>query len=137
VGTWLKEAKGLTIIDAVITLCLIGILIGVVIPRYHNVAREAQEAALKAELSNIRTSIRLFILLNNRKPASLREMMEKKVMLPARTGSGFAGSIYKESYLMRNAVDADGNKVDAYGNPFLYDSKRGEVRSSTKGYEHW
>jgi Tfp pilus assembly protein PilE len=132
-----KDAKGLTIVDAVITLCLIGILFGVVVPKYQRVAREAQESALRTELTNIRTSIRLFIMLNGRKPASLKEMMEKKVMLPARIGGGYTGSIFKESYLMKNAVDADGNKVDAYGNAFLYDSMRGEVRSSTKGYENW
>jgi competence protein ComGC len=137
VRPWFKEAKGLTIVDAVITLCLIGILIGVVIPRYNHVAREARESALRAELSNIRTSIRLFKMLNDRNPESLREMIEKKVMLPARIGGGHTGSIFKESYLMKNAVDADGNKVDAYGNPFMYDSTRGEVRSSTKGYEIW
>ncbi len=136
-GTEFKDAKGLTIVDAVITLCLIGILIGVVIPRYNHVAREARESALKAELSNIRTSVKLFKMLNGRNPTSLREMIEKKVMLPARTGNGLTGSIYKESYLMKNAVDADGNKVDAYGNPFLYDSSRGEVSSSTNGYENW
>jgi len=138
VRTWFKNAKGLTIIDAVITLFLIGILIGVVIPKYQRVAREAQEAALRTELANIRTSIRLFKMLNTRNPANLREMIEKKVMLPGRVGSDiYTGSFYKESYLMKNAVDAEGNKVDAYGNPFLYDSRRGEVRSSTKGYENW
>jgi competence protein ComGC len=137
VETWFKNAKGLTIIDAVITLCLIGILIGVVIPKYQRVAREAREAALRTELSNIRISIRLFTMLNGRHPASLGEMIEKKVMLPARIGGGYTGSIFKESYLMKNAVDAEGNKVDAYGNPFLYDPQRGEVRSSTKGYENW
>jgi competence protein ComGC len=137
VGTWFKDAKGLTIVDAVITLCLIGILIGVVIPKYHRVAREAQEAALKTELANIRLSITLFIMLNGRNPVSLKELIEKKVMLPARIGGGYAGSFFKESYLMKNAVDAEGNKVDAYSNPFIYDSTRGEVKSSTKGYENW
>jgi len=137
VGTGFKDAKGLTIVDAVITLCLIGMLIGVVLPKYYRVAHEAQEAALRTELANIRTSVRLFIMLNGRNPASLREMIEKKVMLPARIGGGYTGSIFKESYLMKNAVDAEGNKVDAYGNPFHYDPQRGEVRSSTKGYENW
>ena len=136
-GTGFKDAKGLTIVDAVITLCLIGILIGVVIPRYYRMARETQEAALRTELANIRMSIRLFNMLNGRNPESLKEMIEKKVILPARIGTGYSGSIFKESYLMKNAVDAEGNKVDAYGNPFYYDPQRGDVRSSTKGYESW
>ncbi len=130
--------KGLTILDTVITLCLIGILIGFVIPKYQQVARAAQEAALKAELSNIRQSIMLFKMLNGRNPASLQEMMEKKVLLPARTGSApGSGSFFEDRYLLKNALDAEGHKLDAFGNPFYYDGSRGEVRSTTQGFETW
>lgn len=136
--TWFAGSKGLTIVETLITLCLIGILTGIVIPKYQFMAREAQVSALKAELTNIRTSIRLFKMVNKRNPASLKEMIEKKVMLPARTGGDkYSGSIFIDSYLMRKAVDALGNKMDAFGNVFTYDSVRGEVRSSTKGYETW
>jgi hypothetical protein len=109
-----------------------------VIPKYRQVARAAQESAVKAELLNIRTSIRLFQLLNRRNPDSLKEMMEKKVMLPGRIGSGaYDGSFIEQRYLLKNAVDAEGNKVDAFGNPFSYDPLKGEVRSTTKGYDNW
>lgn len=137
-GLRCRRQKGLTILDSIITLCLIGILIGYVIPKYQQVAHAAQEAALKAELSNIRQSVTLFKMLNGRNPESLKEMMEKKVMIPVRMGSAPAtGSIFDERYLMKNAVDGEGRKLDAFGNPFHYDSDRGEVRSTTKGYEVW
>ena len=133
-----RKQQGLTIFDAMITLLLAGILVGVVIPKYRQVARAAQESALKAELSNIRTSIRLFQMLNRKNPDSLKEMMEKKVMLPGRVGSGaYDGSFIEQRYLLKNAVNAEGNKVDAFGNPFSYAPSRGEVRSTTKGYENW
>lgn len=132
------DQKGFAIIDALITLCLIGILIGVVIPKYQRVAQEAQEIAVKAELTNIRTSIGLFRMLNNRNPESLRELIEKKVMLPARTGADrYSGSFFDRNYLMSHAVDSQGNIVDAFGNPFAYDPARGEVKASTKGCEDW
>jgi Tfp pilus assembly protein PilE len=51
----MRDRKGLTIIDAVLTLCLIGVLFLVVVPRYQRLAQEARETALKAELANIRT----------------------------------------------------------------------------------
>ena len=139
VGSHARRQKGLTILDTVITLCLIGLLTGVVIPKYQQVARAAQESALKAELSNIRTSIRLFKMLNGRNPDSLKEMMEKKVLLPGRLGSApsYSGSIFEERYLLKNALDHEGNKLDAFGNPFLYDRDRGEVKSSTKEFENW
>jgi type II secretory pathway pseudopilin PulG len=133
-----RDQKGFTIIDALITLCLIGILIGVVIPKYQQVAHEAQEVALKTGLANIRTSIKLFKMLNNRNPESLKELMEKKVMLPARTGTDrYTGSFFDKKYLMAYAVDPKGNIVDAFGNPFAYDLVRGEVKATTKGYEDW
>lgn len=136
--TWFKGAKGLTILDFVITLCIIGVLTGIVIPKYRKTVRMAQETALRAELSNIRTSIRLFRMLNSRNPDSLREMMEKKAMIPGRTGADlYSGSFFEKSYLSANAVDAEGNKVDAFGNLFSYDKTHGELRTTTKGYENW
>ncbi len=134
----LRDRKGLTIIDAVFTLCIIGVLFLVVVPRYERVAHEARETALKAELANIRTSIRLFRILNKRQPASLRELMEKKILLPARAGGGpYEGSILNEQYLMPNAVDKYGNVLDAFGHSYTYDSVNGIVRSTTQGYEDW
>jgi type II secretory pathway pseudopilin PulG len=130
--------KGLTILDTLIVLCLIGILIGVVIPKYQRVAREAQESALKAELSSIRTSIKLFRLLNGRNPERLQELLEKQVMIPAQIGADpYTGSIFNQKYLMQQAVDAQGHILDSFGNPYSYDAVQGEVRATTKGFEMW
>ena len=137
--TGFKGTKGLTIIDAVITLCAIGILIGVVIPKYQRVTIDAREVALKTGLTNIRTSIRLFRMLNERHPGSLRELIENNVLLPARIGKDTtSGSvILDEKYLEAQALDAQGRLVDAFGNQYTYDPVLGEVRTSTKGYERW
>jgi competence protein ComGC len=133
-----RNPKGLTVIDALITLCVIGILIGVVIPKFQRMAHEAQELAVKSELANIRTSITLFKMLNGRNPKSLSELIEKSVMLPARIGADqYSGSFFKQKYLTVNVVDEKGNILDAYGNYFCYDPVRGEVRSSTKGCDLW
>lgn len=129
--------KGFTIIDALITLCMIGVLIGVVIPKYQQLAREAQKTALKAELANIRTSISLFKLLNRRNPEGLKELIEKNVMLPVSVGNTYTGSVFKEKYLLPNAMDQQGNIIDPFGNRFLYDPVRGEVKTTTQGYQDW
>lgn len=129
--------KGFTIIDSLITLCVIGILIGVVLPKYQQLAREAQKTALQAELANIRTSISLFKLLNRRNPEGLKELIEKKVMLPVRMGNSYTGSVFKEKYLLPNAMDREGNIIDPFGNRFLYDPVRGEVRTTTQEYQDW
>lgn len=133
-----RKQQGLTIVDALITLCLIGIMIGVVIPKYQRLAKEARESAVKAELCNIRTSINLFRILNKRNPMSLNELIEKKVMLPGRIGGDdYSKSFYDQKYLLAHSVDDKGHVLDAFGNPFLYDPVRGEVRATTRGYENW
>lgn len=134
-----KGRAGLTIIDALISLCMIGVLIGVVIPRYQQLAHEAQEAALKTGLANIRASIRLFRTLNERNPKNLNELIEQNVMLPARSGSDPSAGplIFDEKYLVAQALDAQGRLVDSFGSRYAYDPVRGEVKASTKGYESW
>ncbi len=134
-----KDAKGLTIIDALISLCLIGILVGVFIPHYLRLAHEARETALKMELGNIRRSIGLFRMLNERNPGSLKELIENNVLLPARIGkNSYTGPIFfDEKYLVAQAQDAQGNLVDSFGNLYAYDPVHGQVRTSTKGYESW
>jgi type II secretory pathway pseudopilin PulG len=137
-GVWFSNRNGFTAIDAAITICLIGVLIGIVIPKYQRVAHEAQEVALKSALRNIRTSIKLFKALNERNPKGLNEMIEKEVILPARIGNDpYTGSLFKDKYLIEHAVDSKGNLLDAFGNPFIYDLRKGEVRTTTKGYETW
>ncbi len=134
----IAKASGFTALDAAITLCLIGILMGVVIPRYERVAKAARETALRTELTNIRTGIKLFRLLNRRNPVSLKEMVERNVILPGRIGGDpFTSSIYEQKYLMHNAVDEEGNILDSFGNKFEYDPKTGGVRTTTEGYEAW
>ena len=133
-----RKQQGLTIVDALITLCLIGIMIGIVIPKYQRLAKEAQESAVKAELANIRTSINLFRALNEHNPASLNDMLEKKVLLPGRVGEDeYTQSFFDRQYLTVQEIDNKGNILDAFGNSFLYDPVRGEVRSTTRGYENW
>ena len=131
--------KGLTILDTIITLCLIGILIGVVIPKYQRLAHDAQETALKTGLANIRSSIRLFKMLNGRNPKSLNELSEKKMILPARIGTDqYTGPVFlDQKYLVLHAVDSQGHLLDPFGKPFVYDPVDGKVIAASKGYEDW
>ena len=134
----LRNHWGFTILDALITLCVIGVLFGIFVPKYQRMAQEAQETALRSGLFNIRSSVRLFRTFNGRNPRSLEEMIEKKVILPARTGTDAAtGSFFEQKYLMDHAVDKKGRIMDPFGNPLVYDPLGGAVRTTTEGYESW
>ena len=94
--------------------------------------------ALRSELANIRSSIKLFKMLNGRNPRSLTELIDKEIMLPARIGSDrYSSSIFDRKYLVPNAVDQKGHILDAFGNRFQYNPVNAEVKASTKGYEDW
>ena len=133
-----RNQRAFTLVDALVTFCIIGVLFGIFITKYPPLAKEAQETALRSGLFNIRSSIRLFRIFNGRNPKSLKEMVEKKVILPARVGAdASAGSFFDQKYLMDHSVDKKGNIVDSFGNPVMYDPLSGAVRVTTKGYEHW
>jgi type II secretory pathway pseudopilin PulG len=134
----LSDRAGITVADALISLCIIGILAGIFIAKLERVTREARDTALRSELSNLRTSIMLFKLMNGRYPANLLELREKKVLLPARVGADrYTWSVIDERYLMAHAVDNRGNVLDPFGYPFAYDPRTGNVKATTSGYETW
>jgi type II secretory pathway pseudopilin PulG len=136
-GRSFRNRRGIAIVEALIALCVIGVLAGVVISRYQRVTTEARATAVKTELTNVRTAVMLFKMLNGRNPDNLREMIDKNVILPARIGIGYSGSFFKQKYLLANAVNDRGDVMDAYGNALAYDPTRGEVRSTTRGCETW
>lgn len=135
IGTVPGQAKfnnsGRTVFETLLITSLVGILLFIAVSNFIISLRLTREAALRIELSNIRTSIILYVTLNRRYPASLSDMVREDYTLP--TGSG----LIKYKYIEGMAVDKDGNLLDTFGAPFTYESKIGWVKSSTKGYESW
>ena len=128
----LSGERGLGIIDTLIALVLISIMIGVLIPRYQRIAQEAQETTLKIGLGNIRKGIMAYVLINQRLPTDLRNLLKERIILPVREDT-----IFTTEYLRTLALDSEGFPVDSFGNRYAYDPKTGRVNSTTQGYETW
>jgi len=126
-----KGQTGRTTFETLLITSIVGVLLVIAVSNFLSSVRLTREAALRIELSNIRTSIILYVTLNRRYPASLMDMVREGYTLP--TGSG----LIKYKYIEGMAVDKGGNLLDTFGAPFTYESKRGCVKSSTKGYESW
>ncbi len=126
-----KGQAGRTVFETLLITSLVGILLVLAVSNFLTSVRLTREVALRIELSNIRTAITLYITLNRRYPANLRDMVRDGYTLP--TGSG----LIKYKYIEGMAVDKDGNLLDTFGAPFNYERKTGWVKSSTKGYESW
>jgi len=128
----LRNQKGLGVLDAVVVILVVSILIAVVVPYYQKMIREGREAALKAELVNVRQAVRLFEMLNQRKPKDLQELIRKKLLDPTRQDTFF-----ESRFLNPYAVDEQGRPLDPFGGAYRYDPERGDVQSPTGGYEAW
>lgn len=128
----LKGEQGLGIVDTLIVVVLISIFMGVLIPKYQRMAREAREVALQISLGNIRKAIQVYVLTKQKIPADLRDLLREKYIFPIQEGT-----VFTDQYLKTNALDHTGYPVDPFGNRFGYDPNTGRLYSMTKGYEKW
>jgi prepilin-type N-terminal cleavage/methylation domain-containing protein len=64
-------AKGFTLIELLIVVIIIAILAAIAIPQFSNTSSDAQEAALDANLSTVRSAVELYrVQHNNRYPSA-------------------------------------------------------------------
>lgn len=64
--------SGFTLIEILLVVVIIGILVGVAIPRLGGRVRQAEVARAKADIQNIGVALRLYELDNGEYPASLQ-----------------------------------------------------------------
>jgi len=126
-----KGQAGRTTFETLLITSLVGILLVIAISNFLTSVKLVRGSALRIELSNIRTAITLYITLNRRYPASLKDMVREGYALP------IGGELIKYKYFEGMAVDKDGNLLDTFGAPFTYERKTGRAKSSSKGYESW
>jgi general secretion pathway protein G len=69
--------RGFTLIEIIIVFALIGILVGLALPRYQHSRRRAQEAVLKEDLFQMRNLINQYYMDKGKYPASLRTLVEE------------------------------------------------------------
>jgi general secretion pathway protein G len=66
---------GFTLIEVLLVVVIIGILVGVAVPRLGGRVRQAQVAAARAGIENIGTALRLYELDNGQFPNSLQSLV--------------------------------------------------------------
>ncbi len=71
---------GFTLIEIIIVFALIGILVGLALPRYQHARRKAQEAVLKEDLFQFRKLIDQYYSDKGKYPATLRTLVEENYL---------------------------------------------------------
>lgn len=106
---------GLTTMELLITCGIIFILIGTFGIYVNKILLESKEVALKIELLNLRTNLRLYKILHKTNPPEIKDFFKYE----------------------KDRADREGYLSDPFKNRYVYDAKLGEIRSSTRSYEMW
>ena len=75
-----RSTPGFTLIEIIIVFALIGILVGLALPRYQHSRRKAQEAVLKEDLFQMRKLIDQYYSDKGKYPAALRTLVEENYL---------------------------------------------------------
>ena len=109
-------------IETVIALCLIALLTSVVYNRYEQLAFRSRLNVVRMDIQNMRLAVKLYYIREAHFPGHLMELSTK-------------------GYLQLNQSENDetigthllnGRLVDAFGKPYEYDNKTGEVQLNRK-----
>lgn len=128
----MNNQKGRTVFEALLVIILVMILIIGSFSYAQKAIKITKEYALISELSNIRTSILIYYILNKKYPNSLAQMIDEKVILP------FQGdTAIDRTYLAKTSLNKEGEILDPFGNPYKYNRLTGKLNSSTLDYTAW
>ncbi len=128
------SCRGLTLFETIIVCLVVSTLILVVFRQYKKMEDRARRNAMSMELTNMRLAIRLYRMINNRYPSSLRELVREKYYFPddRKPASGAvegapSSDFFERKYLEAQAFDEMGCPIDPYGRRFEYDPYSGRV----------
>ena len=75
-----KRCRGFTLIELLVVLAILGVLMGLVAPRYINKVDVAREAVVKQQLTAMRDAIDRFYGIHRRYPDGLQELVDTRFL---------------------------------------------------------
>ena len=107
---------GFTLIEILMVVVIIGILVGLAVPRLGGRVREARLAAAKADIQNNGMALRLYEVDNGAYPASLQALLTKPGNAPHWRGPYLEQGLPKDPWGNAYQYSSPGSK-----NPHSYD----------------
>lgn len=136
-GRAFRREEGRTVFETLIVAALVSVLIAAAITQYRSSERLLKEAALAIELSNLRSAVTNFAMIEKRLPESLAVLTKTEISIPKKELSGEYRIVIMGKYVDAASVDSEGRPLDPFGARYGYESAAGRVWSTTPGYERW
>ena len=136
-GAFLRREEGRTVYETLLVVALVSVLMVVAIEQYSASERLLKEAALTMELSNLRSAVTHYVILEKKLPESLANLTKTDISIPQKELSGEYRIVIVGKYVETASVDADGWPLDPFGARYGYDKSTGRVWSGSPGYERW
>ncbi len=114
------DNKGRGLIETVFFIMLALVIAGIFAGEWLVHLKEAREVALENQLTNMKLSLELYMIVEGQYPEDLGE-------LDKRCTAFREDSLYGKKYLELQAHDKEGYPVDPYGRRFIYDNKSGTI----------
>lgn len=141
-----RGAGGYGLPETAVAVAAVAVLIFVVVAHYSKNINEARETAARAELAALRNTINIFRASKGRCPANLRELATADMVLPFKAGpleefegsardvvGGEGNTVFNPDYIRAQALDEEGNILDPFGRPYVYDPRECTVRPQEPG----
>ncbi len=107
------------------SIAIIVIFLGVFVGYWGKTLEESREVTLENQLTNLKYSLELYMILEGEYPKDLRELNNRYIRVRE-------NKLYGRRYLEHQVQDEEGNPIDPYGHRFIYNRKTGKVKRGTK-----
>jgi len=117
----LASNSGRGLIETISSIVAILVICGMFAVAWLGHLKEAREVTSENQLTNLKYSLELYMILEGCYPEDLSEL-NKRCKLWAED------SLYSRRYLELQGLDMQGYPVDPYGRRFIYDNKTGRIK---------
>ncbi len=130
------SGTGRSPVETLLAAAFISVFLLAALSRYSSSVKSVKETALSVELSNLRTAVSYYVMVNKRLPGSIKDLMRYSSSNNEIQGQDYRVVILGK-FVESMTLDKDGLPLDPFGNIYYYDNVTGRVSSPTKGYEGW
>ncbi len=116
---------GRSLLELIFVILIVGIVAGIFSMFLIMNLKEARGVALENQLTNLKYSLELYVILEGQYPKDLRELNTRCTVVKD-------DNLYGRRYLELQAQDKEGYPVDPYGRRFIYDTSTGKIEIGRK-----